>query len=71
MTHPEEVVPFMVKDFDLLDGNGAFIAQVRDHHGAHFVFTLDAPLETSALKLNILSTHGSPAAVFRVRIFEA
>ena len=71
MTHPEEVVPFMVKDFDLLDGNGAVIAQVRDHHGAHFAFTLDAPLETSALKLNILSTHGSPAAVFRVRIFEA
>ena len=22
MTHPEEVVPFMVKDFDLLDDKG-------------------------------------------------
>lgn len=71
MTHPEEVVPFMVKDFDLLDGNGAAIAQVRDHHGAHYVCKLDSPLRTSGLKLKIIRTHGSPAAVFRMRVFEA
>jgi hypothetical protein len=69
MTHPEEVVPFMVKDFDLLDAADVVIASLRDHHGAHVSLKLAAPLRTSALKLKIFSTHGAPAAVFRVRVF--
>jgi hypothetical protein len=69
MTHPEEVVPFMVKDFDLLDAAESVMASIRDHHGAHVSLTLDPPRRTSSLKLKILSTHGAPAAVFRVRVF--
>lgn len=36
MTHPEEVVPFMVKDFDLLDEQGEVLLAVRDHRHARF-----------------------------------
>ncbi len=69
MTHPEEVVPFMVRDFDLLDGNGDTLAEVRDHHGARFELRTAEPLVTSGLTLRILATHGTPAAVFRIRAY--
>jgi hypothetical protein len=69
MTHPEEVAPFMARDFDLLDANGRVLATARDHHGARFVWTPDAPVETSGLVLKIRATHGTPAAVFRMRVY--
>jgi len=71
MTHPEEVVPFMVRDFDLLDSEGSVVASVRNHHGARFDWKPAEPLKTRGLKLRILSTHGAPASVFRVRAFQA
>jgi len=37
MTHPEEVVPFMVQDFDLVADDGFLLAEVRGHRGARFV----------------------------------
>ncbi len=69
MTHPEEVVPFMVKDFDLLDSHDVVIASIRNHHGARFEWKPEAPLHTTKLHLRIHATHGAPAAVFRVRAF--
>lgn len=68
MTHPEEVVPFMVKDFDLLDGAGQPLAKVRSHHSAHFDCRLPEACETDRLTLHIHATHGAPASVFRIRI---
>jgi hypothetical protein len=69
MTHPEEVVPFMVKDFDLLDDTGKTIQSVRDHHGAIHDWKPAAPLTTKRLSLKVLATHGAPAAVFRISCF--
>ncbi len=58
MTHPEEVVPFMVKDFDLLDDAGKVFHSIRDHHGAIHEWCADGPFLTSRLTLRILATHG-------------
>jgi hypothetical protein len=69
MTHPEEVVPFMVKDFDLVDDGGKIVHSVRDHHGASHEWRPETPLLTKRLTLRVLATHGAPAAVFRVRVF--
>jgi len=69
MTHPEEVVPFQVRDFDLVDSNGEVIHQERDHRSARFVWRPAAGLETHRIGLRILATHGAPAAVFRFRCF--
>ncbi len=69
MTHPEEVVPFMVKDFDLLAGKEIVLAEVRDHRGARFELKLPEPIITSDMGLRVLATYGAPAAVFRVRCF--
>ena len=68
MTHPEEVVPFMIRDFDLLDFDGHLLAEIRDHHSAHFDHCFPEAVETSRLTLRIHATHGAPAAVFRVRV---
>ena len=69
MTHPEEVVPFMVKDFDLLDDKGNVVLEVRDNHSARVERLLGSPLSTSKLRLRVHATHGAPAAVFRLRAF--
>ena len=69
MTHPEEVVPFMVKDFDLLDDQGTVQLEVRNNHAAHREHAFKQKLLTSKLSLRIHATHGAPAAVFRVRVF--
>lgn len=71
MTHPEEVVPFMVKDFDLLDADGNIIVEVRDHHGAHFDHHLSQPLMGSGIRIQVHATHGAPAAIFRLRVYES
>jgi hypothetical protein len=68
MTHPEEVVPFMVKDFDLLDEKGTVIHSVRDHHGAIHEWRAKEPILTNRLTLRVLATHGAAAAVFRVLV---
>jgi len=68
MTHAEEVVPFMVKDFDLVDDGGKVLAEVRAHHSARFELRLCDPVETTRLRLQIKATHGAPASVFRVRV---
>jgi hypothetical protein len=69
MTHPEETVPFLVKDFDLLDETGSAVMEIRGNHSARFDHTFVSALGTSKLTLRIHTTHGTPAAVFRVRAF--
>jgi len=69
MTHPEEVSPFMVKDFDLVDASGSTLAAVRDHHSGRFSLDLPEAITTTSLTLQILATHGNPAALFRVRVY--
>jgi hypothetical protein len=69
MTHPEETVPFLVKDFDLLDEAGAIVLEARGNHSARFLHSFETSLHTSKLTLRIHATHGAPAAVFRVRVF--
>lgn len=68
ITHPEEVVPFMVRDFDLLDAEGRVLLEIRGHHSAHFDHRFPESIETSQLTLRIQATHGAPAAVYRLRV---
>jgi len=69
MTHPEETVPFLVRDFDLLDGEGRVLLEVCDHHSGRFEHYFTEILKTSKFSLRINATHGAPAAVFRMRVF--
>jgi len=69
MTHPEETVPFLVRDFDLLDKNGTILSEIRSNHSCRYEHTFDNALTTTKLILRIHATHGIPAAIFRVRVF--
>lgn len=69
MTHPEETVPFLVRDFDLLDENGTILSEVRNNHSCRYEHSFENVLTTAKLQLRIHATHGTPAAVFRVRCF--
>ena len=69
MTHPEETVPFLVRDFDLLDEAGKSLLGIRGNHSARFEHAFETKPDTSQLRLRIHATHGTPAAVFRVRVF--
>ena len=59
----------MVRGFDLLDGSGAVLTEVRENHSVHFDYRLAEAVETDWLTLRIRSTHGTPASVFRIRVF--
>jgi hypothetical protein len=69
MTHPEEVVPFLVKNFDLIDDAGGIFHSVREHRGACYEWLPEGPLVIRRLTLRVLATYGAPAAVFRVSCF--
>ena len=69
MTHPEEVVPFLVKNFDLIDDAGGIFHSVREHRGSCYEWLPEGPLVIRRLTLRVLATYGAPAAVFRVSCF--
>lgn len=68
MTHPEEIVPFLARDFDLLDDNGHILVRARNHRWARFDHRFSETVTIRQLILRIHATHGTRAAVFRVRV---
>ena len=63
--HPEDVMPFTVKDYRLTDGNGRVFAEVTDNHQTVNQIRFDEPIETDRLRVEVLASHGdAPAAVF-------
>ena len=69
MTHPERVVPFCIRHYRVLEGNGAVVAEMTDNHLTYNSIRFDPPLQTSALHIEVCSTYGAPAALFEVRCY--
>ena len=70
MGHPETVIPFVVREFDVLDDAGAVVARCRDNHQTRWRHVFDPPLTTSSLSLVGIRSHGPhPVAVFEVRCY--
>ena len=71
MGHPESVVPFTVRHWRILDGNGALVAECDDNHQTINRVRLDEPLVTDRLQVELLGTEGEvPAALFELRCYE-
>jgi hypothetical protein len=68
--HPEREIPFCVKDYDLLDESGNVLYTKRDNHQTRNVIIFEEVLRVGSLTIKILATHGAPAAIFRVMVFE-
>ncbi|MEX2511576.1 MAG: FAD-dependent oxidoreductase [Cyclobacteriaceae bacterium] len=70
MGHPESEIPFCIKAFKVIDGNGNRVAEVKDNHRTIYHLKLAEPLKTD--KLKIVFEHPSaeiPAALFGVVCF--
>jgi hypothetical protein len=65
-------MPFCVKDYRVLDGAGKVICEVRGNHQARNTHSLAAPIETDALRIEVLAMQSpdSPAAIMEVRAYE-
>jgi hypothetical protein len=64
-------MPSLVQDFNLLNGDGTILAEVRNNHQATVVIDLKSePVSTSELRLQVQPKQNPfPAAVFGVQIF--
>lgn len=67
--HPERAVPFCAKDIRVLADDGRPLAEIRDNHQGWITITLPSPVSTKTLSIEILATHGAPAAITQVRAY--
>ncbi|UOE46228.1 FAD-dependent oxidoreductase [Mucilaginibacter sp. SMC90] len=70
MTHPENVMPFCVRNYRITDGEGKLIFEAMDNYQSRNIIRLETPVHTK--KLIIYTEHpGSnvPAAIFAVRCY--
>lgn len=69
MGHPERDMPFCVKRFRLLDDAKNVLFDVENCHLSRFSAHFSTVLRTSTLHVEVLETHGAPAAILAVRCY--
>ena len=68
--HPEDIMPFVVRHWRLLDGAGNTLAEVDDNHQTINRVRFAQPIETDHLRVEVLATQGQvPAAIFAVNCY--
>lgn len=71
MTHPETVMPFCVRDYEVLDESGSVVYQTNGNYQTRNVIEWKEALQTSALYIRLRHPGPQvPAALFEVRCFE-
>jgi hypothetical protein len=69
MGHPESVMPFCVKRYRLLDDRNQVLHESGENHQTRNRIRFAQPATTRALHIEIVETHGAPAALFEVRCY--
>ncbi len=70
MGHPERDMPFCVKGFAILDGEGRVLHECQDNHQARVEVKFVTPVTTARLHIAIKQSQGPcPAAIFTVRCY--
>lgn len=68
--HHENIIPFCVRTFKILDGAGKLLASVEDNHQAYCRVRFDAPVETHQIRITEMNTQTPiPVSLFEVRCF--
>ena len=71
MGHPERVMPFCVKQFEIRDGAGRLLFHCDDNHQSRRTIRFAAPVTTDQLTLTLTASCGHvPPALFEVRCYE-
>lgn len=70
MHHPENRMPFCIRDYQLYDGRGNLVKAVSDNHQTRNIIRLQEPLITDTLvvKCQHPAAH-IPAAIFEIRCY--
>lgn len=68
--HPERAMPFCVKRYRVTDGGGRALFESGENHQTRNSVRLAEAVETQELSIEVLETHGAPAAIFEVRCYE-
>ncbi len=66
--HHDRVMPFCVKHVVISDGEKT-LCEINDNHQGMVEIDLEQPVKTDTLKIKILETHGTPAALFGVKCY--
>jgi hypothetical protein len=70
MGHPENTMPFCVRQFRVKDDKGNTIAEVKDNHQCLYSLKLDKAVQTKSLHLEVEHPgDDTPASVFSVRCY--
>jgi hypothetical protein len=67
--HPERDIPFCVKRYRIVDDAGQVVYECAENHQTRNTVIFAQPVRTAALHVEVLETHGAPAAVFEVRCY--
>ncbi len=68
--HPERALFFGVRHCRILADDGTLVHEVKDFHHSHLRVRLEAPISTRRLHIDVVSTHGGPAAIMEVRVYK-
>lgn len=69
MGHPERDMPFCVKHYRVLDAAGRVLHEKTGNHQSWNTIRFEKAVETAVLHLEVLATHGAPAAIFDLRCY--
>jgi len=71
MGHPERVMPFCVRQFEVRDGAGRVLYRCGDNHQTRCAIRLSQPVTTDRLSFHLATPGaGVPAALFEIRCCE-
>jgi hypothetical protein len=71
MGHPERDIPFCIKRYRLTAADGRVLYSCAENHQTRNTILLPEAAVTDELHLEVLETHGAPAALFEIRCYEA
>jgi hypothetical protein len=70
MQHPENVMPFCVRNYSIYDGDGKLIQRITGNHQTRNQVNLDKPLVTETLVVKCEHpAAGVPAAIFEISCY--
>jgi hypothetical protein len=62
-------MPFCVKRYRVTDGLGNVLHECVENHQTRNSVRLAEPVAVEELRIEVLETHGAPAAIFEVRCY--
>ena len=71
MGHPERNIPFCIKRYRIMAADGRVLHSCTENHQTRNTILLPEPIVTNELRVEVLETHGAPAALFELRCYEA